>query len=110
MPSTRPAAARGTISNFLSKMESRIVRKAPKERRYNEGMKTIHRTLSALTLLTLSGISLAQAPIERQAPPPPPPDQQQQAPFQQQAQPYPQNPPAYSQQDPYQQQPGAPDQ
>src|SRR6201996_2891759 len=68
-------------------------------------MKTIHKTLSALTLLTLSGISLAQAPIERQAPPPPPPDQQQ-------AQPYPQNPPAYPQQDQpqYQQQPGAPDQ
>ncbi len=40
-------------------------------------MKTIHKTLSALTLLTLSGISLAQAPIVRQPPPPPPPDQQQ---------------------------------
>ncbi len=68
-------------------------------------MKTIHKTLPALTLLTFSVISLAQAPIERQAPPPPPPDQQQ-------AQPYQQNPPAYPQQDQpqYQQQPGPPDQ
>src|SRR5580700_8213752 len=38
-------------------------------------MKTTHKTLSALTLLSLSVISLAQAPIVRQ--PPPPPDQQQ---------------------------------
>jgi len=68
-------------------------------------MKTIHKTLPALILLTFSVVSLAQAPIERQAPPPPPPDQQQ-------AQPYQQNPPAYPQQDQpqYQQQPGPPDQ
>jgi hypothetical protein len=45
-------------------------------------MKTIHRTLSALTLLALSAISLAQAPIVRQPPPPPPPDQQQTQPYQ----------------------------
>jgi hypothetical protein len=38
-------------------------------------MKTTHKTLSALTLLSLSVIALAQAPIVRQ--PPPPPDQQQ---------------------------------
>jgi Protein of unknown function (DUF3300) len=59
------------------------MRKAQKERRYNEGMKTIHKTLSALTLLTLSAISLAQAPIVRQAPAQPPAGQappQQQAP------------------------------
>jgi hypothetical protein len=44
-------------------------------------MKTIHKTLSAFTLLTISMISLAQAPIVRQ-PPPPPPDQQQAQPDQ----------------------------
>jgi hypothetical protein len=45
-------------------------------------MKTIHKTLITLTLLTLSAISLAQAPIVRQPPPPPPPDQQQTQPYQ----------------------------
>jgi Protein of unknown function (DUF3300) len=45
-------------------------------------MKTTHKTLSTLTLLTLSAISLAQAPIVRQPPPPPPPDQQQTQPYQ----------------------------
>jgi hypothetical protein len=54
-------------------------------------MNTIHKTLSTLTLLTLSAISFAQAPIVRQAPPP---DQQQaQPPYQQQ-----QAPPPYQQQ------------
>jgi hypothetical protein len=43
-------------------------------------MKTTHKTLSALALLSLSAISLAQAPIVRQ--PPPPPDQQQTQPNQ----------------------------
>jgi len=60
-------------------------------------MKTIHKTLSTLALLTLSMISLAQAPIVRQ-PPPPPPDQQQ-------AQPDQPPPPADAQQ---QQQPAPP--
>jgi hypothetical protein len=64
-------------------------------------MKTIHKTLSTLTLLTLSAISLAQAPIVRQPPPPPPPDQQQTQPYQ--APPPP--PPADAQQ---QQQPAPP--
>jgi hypothetical protein len=81
------------------------VHKAPKERRYNEGMKTIHKTLSALTLLTLSGISLAQAPIVRQ-PPPPPPDQQQAQPASPQGQPGDQQ----SGQPQYQQQAPPPDQ
>jgi hypothetical protein len=69
-------------------------------------MNTTHKTLSTLTLLTLSAISFAQAPIVRQAPPPDqqqaqPPDQQQQAP-----------PPPYQQQGapPYQQQGAPPDQ
>jgi hypothetical protein len=54
-------------------------------------MNTTHKTLSTLTLLTLSAISFAQAPIVRQAPPP---DQQQaQPPYQQQ-----QAPPPYQQQ------------
>jgi hypothetical protein len=55
-------------------------------------MKTIHKTLSTLTLLALSMISLAQAPIVRQ---PPPPDQQQAQP---QYQPPPPPPPADAQQ------------
>ena len=71
-----------------------------------QGMKTIHKTLSTLTLLTLSAIALAQAPIVRQ---PPPPDQQQAQPSdQQQTQPYqapPPPPPADAQQ---QQQQGPP--
>ena len=64
-------------------------------------MKAIHKTLSALTLSTLSAISLAQAPIERQPPP-----------TQQQAQPAPQNQQTYPDQSQpqYQQQPGPPDQ
>jgi hypothetical protein len=62
-------------------------------------METIHKTLPTLTLLTLSMISLAQAPIVRQ--PPPPPDQQQTQPYQ--APPPP--PPADAQQ---QQQPAPP--
>jgi Protein of unknown function (DUF3300) len=66
-------------------------------------MKTIHKTLSALTLLTFSVISLAQAPVERQTPPPPPDQQQAQPP--QQNQPYPNQAPPQ-----YQQQPGSPDQ
>ena len=45
-------------------------------------MNPTHKTLSALTLLALSAISLAQAPIVRQPPPPPPPDQQQTQPYQ----------------------------
>ena len=40
-------------------------------------MKTTPKTLPALILLSLSAISLAQAPIVRQPPPPPPADQQQ---------------------------------
>jgi hypothetical protein len=61
-------------------------------------MNTTHKTLSTLTLLTLSAISFAQAPIVRQAPPP---DQQQaQPPYQQQQAPPP----------PYQQQGAPPDQ
>jgi Protein of unknown function (DUF3300) len=64
-------------------------------------MKTIHKTLPTLTLLTLTTISLAQAPIVRQPPPPPPPDQQQTQPYQ--APPPP--PPADAQQ---QQQPAPP--
>jgi Protein of unknown function (DUF3300) len=44
-------------------------------------MKTTHKTLSALAILSLSAISLAQAPIVRQ-PPPPTPDQQQTQPNQ----------------------------
>jgi hypothetical protein len=57
-------------------------------------MKTIHKTLTTLTLLTLSAVSLAQAPIVRQPPPPPPPDQQQTQPYQ----PPPPPPPADAQQ------------
>jgi hypothetical protein len=53
-------------------------------------MKTIHKTLTTLTLLTLSAVSLAQAPIVRQ----PPPDQQQTQPYQ----PPPPPPPADAQQ------------
>jgi hypothetical protein len=75
-------------------------------------MKTIHKTLSALTLLSFSVISLAQAPIERQTPPPPS-DQQQVQPDQQNVYPQ-QGQPQYPQQDQsqpqYQQQPGPPDQ
>jgi Protein of unknown function (DUF3300) len=60
-------------------------------------MKMVHKTLSALVLLTLSGISFAQAPIVRQLPPQPTPDQQQvapnPAPDQQQTQPYQAPPP-----------------
>ncbi len=59
---------------------------------------TIHKTLSALTLLALSAISLAQAPIVRQPPPPPSPDQQQQADPQYQPPPPPPPPDAQAQQ------------
>jgi hypothetical protein len=69
-------------------------------------MKTIHKTLSTLTLLTLTTISLAQAPIVRQPPPPPPPDQQQTQPYQ--APPPP--PPADAQQQPAPPPPVAPQQ
>jgi len=97
-------------------MESRkSAQSAKKDRRYNEDMKTIHKSLPALTLLTFSVISLAQAPIERQTPPPPP-DQQQAQPDQQNPYPqqtYPQQAaPQYPQQGQpqYQQQAGPPDQ
>jgi hypothetical protein len=70
-------------------------------------MKTIHKTLSALILLTFSVISLAQAPIVRQAPPLPPDQQQAQPP--QQNQTYPdQAQPQYQQAGPPDQQPPAP--
>jgi hypothetical protein len=57
-------------------------------------MTTTYKTLSALTLLSISVISLAQAPIVREPPPPPPDQQQTQPPDQPQAQPPDQQPQA----------------